>query len=568
MKRFVIVSALCLMLAASPAAMAQKFTPAPVEISATTVTVGDNVYYEHTVQGRQTLYSICKAYGASLDEVSAANSDKLESGLKAGSVLLIPVGGNATEAVSADAAEVQGNTDTSSGEGSGYVLHRVKWYDSLLMLSLKYKVSKDDIIALNNLTSKTLVVGQVIKIPVEGSGATGADNSMIDDGEDDLFAEDGSDAGITIISDEDAAETVSEDEDVPVFIPFSGTARIALVLPISASSPSPADNFLDLYSGVLMALNYIKASGINVNLKVVDSEEYGSFDEMAALTGLENYDFIIGHFPLEVIDVAADFCDRNRIPLISPVDPKMERVTYRHPYMINIPVSASTQALRLAESIGFDSVEDNVIVLCENGEDLGQFHNDIISSLDYLGIPYSVAHSGIGRQGSAHVAEHLDASRQNHIIITSERESLASDAVRNTGLLGREDRYKVTGYASQKVRRFDSIDPESFQNMNAHFCLGYYVDYKDERVREFVRSYRALFNAEPGPYAFQGYDIVVYAVKALEKYGSDMINGICFYPASGLQLNFRFDRRTPGGGVFNEATRNLIYNDVEASLCN
>ena len=223
--------------------------------------------------------------------------------------------------------------------------------------------------------------------------------------------------------------------------------------------------------------------------------------------------------------------------------------------------------MRLVESIGYDSYDDNVIVLCENGDNPGQFHTDIISSLDYLEIPYSIARSGIGRTGSANVNGLLNSKKNNHIIITSEKESLAADAVRNTGLLARGDKHMITGYASPKVRRFDSIDQESFQSMNAHMSLGYFVDYKDEGVRNFVRRYRALYNAEPSPYAFQGYDIAFYGVNALARYGSHMINGISTFPHHGLQLNFKFDRRTPGGGMFNEAARNIIYEDGEVTLC-
>ena len=107
---------------------------------------------------------------------------------------------------------------------------------------------------------------------------------------------------------------------------------------------------------------------------------------------------------------------------------------------------------------------------------------------------------------------------------------------------------------------------ESLQRMNAHFSLGYFVDYNSEEVQEFVRSYRALYNAEPGNFAFQGHDIALYFVKALQKYGSDMINGIGGYNQSLLQLNFDFDRRSPLGGMFNEATRNVVYDAGGISL--
>lgn len=578
-----IVVLLSIMLLA-PVATAQKYVPAPVEISKSVVTVDGKQYYEHTVVAKQTLYSICQAYGVDLTEVTVINLDKVENGLKIGTVLLIPYGGVASSQATADKAgdgqgakaaeksvDVPQPEDSAVAEpkeqddaGQKYIMHRVRWYDSMLMLSLKYKVSQDEIVKLNNLDSKTLVVGSMLKIPVKGDTDQVDDNTIIVVDEGDDFEDDSDYSGTVTITDE-GDDRQQEEEEIQV-IPFSGTARIALILPLAAASDAPSDNFLDFYSGVLMALNRIKTSGINVNLKVVDMADYDSFDELLGKNNLYECDFIIGHFPIETIDAVADFCDENRIPLISPMDQKIEAATYRHPYLVNVPLSAATQALRLAESIEYDSAGDNVIVLCENGENTGQFHADVIASLEKLEIPYHLAQSGIGRNGSGNVSSLLSAGKKNHIIITSEKESLASDAIRNTGLLGRGGKNHITGYASQKVRRFDSIEQASFQNMNAHFCLGYYVDYTDENVRNFVRQYRALYNAEPTPYAFQGYDIAIYFVDALSVYGSGMINGIAECPGSGLQLNFGFDRRNSGGGMFNEATRNIIYEDGSISL--
>ncbi|MBP5301621.1 MAG: hypothetical protein J6Y88_00040, partial [Bacteroidales bacterium] len=39
--------------------------------------------------------------------------------------------------------------------------------------------------------------------------------------------------------------------------PFSGKARIALLLPFNSKSSSPSSNYLDFYSGVLLALERI-----------------------------------------------------------------------------------------------------------------------------------------------------------------------------------------------------------------------------------------------------------------------------------------------------------------------
>ena len=550
MKRICVVTALAaVILLAIPEARAQQFVAAPVEISKVKTEIDGRSFYVHTVVAKQTLYSICKTYGADIKEVKDLNADTLTGGLKTGSTLLIPVTGTLEEPgglIQKPESLVIEDDDTDEVSDK-FILHRVKWYDSLLMLSLKYKVSQEDIKKANGLTSSTLTVGQTLKIPV-GSGITVTeidDNTIIDVSEDEF---EGDDDGpkLTIID----PESEPEEDWQPVFVPFSGTANLALMLPFSAKT-SPSDNFLNFYAGVLMALEDLRKDGTNVNLKVVDMSDFDSAEQMFEASGLDGMDFVIGNFTPESIDEAASWCDAHHTPLVSPLDQKIETATYSHRFLINAPLSTATQTMRLAESIEFQPGKDNVIVVSENSDQPGIFHQDVVQSLDSLGIPYTLVHGSI--------QDALISSKTNHVIITSERESVAANAVRNVGLLARSRNYDIIGYASHKIRRFDSIDSELFKRMNAHFLMGYNVDYSDENVRNFVRKYRALYNTEPGNFAFQGYDIAYYFVSALKKYGNDMINGIAGFPAEGLQINFRFDRRNACGGMFNEATKNVEY---------
>ena len=80
----------------------QAYTQTPITISKDKVRGGDGkIYYSHTVLERQTLYSIAKTYGVSIDEICAANPGmKLkEEGTKKGTVIFIPVKENAGAAV-------------------------------------------------------------------------------------------------------------------------------------------------------------------------------------------------------------------------------------------------------------------------------------------------------------------------------------------------------------------------------------------------------------------------------------------------------------------------------------
>ena len=52
--------------------------------------VGGKVYYSHIVLERQTLYSICKAYNVTIDQIYEANPAVKAEGLKKNAIILIP----------------------------------------------------------------------------------------------------------------------------------------------------------------------------------------------------------------------------------------------------------------------------------------------------------------------------------------------------------------------------------------------------------------------------------------------------------------------------------------------
>ena len=70
---------------------AQTYTQTPVTISKDKTRVGGKIYYSHVVQDKQTLYSICKAYGVTIDEVCEANPelDLKNNGTKKNTIILL-----------------------------------------------------------------------------------------------------------------------------------------------------------------------------------------------------------------------------------------------------------------------------------------------------------------------------------------------------------------------------------------------------------------------------------------------------------------------------------------------
>lgn len=588
MKRLAIILALLLSLPVLDYAQDDTaYTPAPVDISEIRTRKGDDWFYVHKVLPKQTLYSICRAYEVTQQEVYEANREALETGLKAGMELLVPVHGDlqqpaaeaAPEVVEQPVVEVQTPPEPAlqTQPADEFTIHRVKWYESLYSIARKYEITPESIIRANRLTRTDLQTGQMLKIPTanyQGAVEKQVNDDFLEPDVDDGAGDDAVaivDEGVNQPSEED--DELYEDEDGDGFFifsePFSGEAKIALLLPFNARSSSPSSNYLDFYSGVLLALERIKNEGTDVDLKVFDLSDYSDISVLASDEYLGDRNFVIG--PVMSADIAkiAWYCNANRIPLISPMDQQAEKLVQDNPYLVQAPVSTEGQIANLIKSMNYSTpAEDNVLVIHEKASADTLYFKQVQEALQRAGIPYRTFSYGIleGRSIDATLSRtYLSDSKTNHIIIASEKESFASDAVRNISLLSTS--YDIVGYGSNRLRNFETIEIEAFQNVRMHFSLGYYVDYKRPEVKDFVFKYRAMFSTEPGAYAFQGYDLTSYFIMALRKYGKRFTRSLRNFDMDLMQSNMHFEKAAPRGGYLNKATKNIVYLDDYSIAC-
>ncbi len=123
---------------------AEKYANAVVDAILDYIGYGTGTNY--TVQKGDSLYSIAKKYGISVDELKKANG-LTTNNLSLGQKLVIP--------------EVKGEI--------GYV---VKAGDSLYNIAKKYGISVDELKKTNGLTTNTLTVGQELVIPETSKSRT------------------------------------------------------------------------------------------------------------------------------------------------------------------------------------------------------------------------------------------------------------------------------------------------------------------------------------------------------------------------------------------------------------
>ena len=148
----------------------------------------------------------------------------------------------------------------------------------------------------------------------------------------------------------------------------------------------------------------------------------------------------------------------------------------------------------------------------------------------------------------------------NRVLVMSESEAFVNDVVRNLNLLI-HDKYDIVLYGPSKIRSFETIEVDNLHNTKLHTSLAYYVDYGSTAVKDFVKKYRALFNTEPTPYAFQGYDIATYFIGLCAGHDGDLDSILESSDREMLQTDLKFRKSGEGDGYVNTGVRRIVYGD-------
>ena len=328
------------------------------------------------------------------------------------------------------------------------------------------------------------------------------------------------------------------EEEIPVEEEAAVT-RISLILPFR-SSATPNANFLDFYSGVLIAANSLSSGERHYELSVFDSTEGLPSGET-----LEKSDLIIG--PVSYDDVQRILPRAHGKFIVSPLDPKVATLTDRH-NIIQAPSGWEAQVDELVRWIGDDLRGGDAVVLLQSAEEKGgEMTSRLALKLGEAAIPYEITSTPSSKEGLV--------QGTCRFVIASENDAFCSAAIREIALMNiRGGRNAV--YSTSKLRSLGDLEVESLHAAATRITATYYADPQDLEVKRFSDKYRSLFKGDPGQWVYQGYDIMKYFGSIVEKDPDYWHEELAANPYRGLQTDFYFD----GSGKTNTAVRRLRYN--------
>lgn len=567
MRKFIIIS-LIITILSTLIGTAQEYVPTKVEISKELVNSNGKLFYAHKVVLRQTLYSISKAYNVSLDEIYKYNP-ALKEGLKEGQIIIIPkIANNSKEDVISDVkiqSPEKAERDFTSSPAKNtkkYKKHLVKWYETIDDIAQKYNVSIEAIVALNSLKTKELSKKQVLLIPDKNYIIEKKEQKEINIEENNTFP---------VVSDNITTDSLANNSKISQRdLYYESTShpsifRVSIVLPLnfSDSLTNINNNYMDFYSGALLALRDLKKGYFidNVELNLIDFSKYKTSEELIISGELDNSQLIIGPISTQDLAPISTYSLENKIPLVSPLDTRTELLVNTNPYLFIFPSSYETTQDNLINSITTDDSTE-VSLIFERGTLESKMLQSTLEKMNKSQIPYDTLSYGIleGRNIYPRLVSVVNTLKHNKVMIASENEAFVSDVLRNLYLVHTTDTTSIEVYGLPKLRHFEIIQLEYYHIMNLHLNLTYNIDYNTQEVKSFIQDFRDAFRVEPTPFAYQGYDITTYFVSALLEYGVSFPKYIENHKKPLLQSNIKFIPSSETGGFKNIGTKAIRFN--------
>ncbi|MBA9072222.1 LysM repeat protein [Flavobacterium gossypii] len=491
---------------------------------------GQNIVHE--VQPKETKYSIAKKYGITLEELEKKNPEAKE-GLKIGQVLVIK--GNAPKVEIAEKKSETPKQETPKQEttDAGFGKYEVKPKETLYSLSRQFGLSQNDLTDLNPELKDGVKVGMILKVPNTLPLANASSKNFTD---------------LT------KSLSTKERKELVLLLPFN-VSKIEGDTTSSVQARLKKDNFLnmtlDFYSGALVAIDSAKTLGLNIDVKILDSQENRNSSSISSTfvqNNLTKADVVVGPFYQAHAEKTAEMLNKSNVPVISPLSKDSGKL-YSNLYQ-------SMPTVDYLKSAMFDYMNS------KNGNIVAVVDPKKASTRKYISDNYSnvkfASFTDKGGLSPESLKSLLVKNQMNYVVMETASIWMIKSTI--SALLAAQSEYQLQLVILESNDALDS-DEISIANL-AKLRMLYPAVTRDNDTPEaliFSKVYKKKNNIFPNQYATRGFDVTFDAMLRLsqEKSFEETI-----YDATTEQVENKFNyNRNPSGGYSNKGVYILYYDE-------
>lgn len=466
----------------------------------------------HIVQPKETKFGIAKQYNTTVENLEKLNPE-IVSGLPVGYKLVIS---QQVQVPVAILEEVKTLPEPKVVD-KDYFLYEVKPKETLFGLAKNFKLSQEKLLQLNPELKEGVREGMQLRIPIQ--------NALKPQKKE-----------ITSI-----VETVtSSKKEIALLLPFN-ISKIASDTTLTTQARLKKDSFLNLtlefYTGALMAIDSAKQLGLNVNFKIYDSQESRNSSNVANLVknkSLSDVDAVIGPFYPQYVEKVAELLLEKNVPVISP----LRETTKSFPNLyVSMP---SANQLRDGMMHHLEKTNGNIVALIDAKRNATRSYLQTNFSEVFIA-PFDDK----GRVKYDSIQPKLKAGVVNYFVLDTGSTSMILQS------LALCNEAKANGFNAELVvldlnSTFET-DEVFGRLVKQKIIFASMTRYQDTpESLQFANAYRKVNNVFPNQYAIRGFDVTFDAIlRVLQPEGFEQSS--THIATQYLENKFDYVQRTPAG---------------------
>ena len=500
-------------------------TPTPVETVKPRAPI--YTYYTHEVIAGDTKYSIAKKYGISVDYLERQNPE-IKDNLPLGFQLKINKGTPSSQIVE----EMKFHAKPID-----LIEYTVKSGETVYSLTHLFNLSEASLIGLNSALKDGVKEGMVIKVPANS-----------------LFSKE------TTSSLKDLTKSIAaqKKKQLVLFLPFNAT-KIQSDSLTSVSERLKKDKFLnltlDFYAGALMAIDSAKVLGMNVDIKIFDSEETKSSTNALSVISspsFANTDVVIGPFYQVNVEKVAAALESKNIPVISPLS-KDDGKAYKNLYQ-SMP---QNDAIKKAMFDYMHTKNGNIIAVIDPKKlAIKQYIQDyqkgvkIVGSADKAGF---VADS---------IKKYFVKDRMNYVVLVSEKTGTVFTVTNTMQTAMKDYQVQLVILEPNETLDFEEVDLKRLTKLKMAYPSTTRDTASDE-ASQFDITFKKKNKIFPNQYAVRGFDLTFDTLLRLSQ-NKSFDQSITDDASEQIESKFDYAKKLSGGYANNGIY--ILYYDEDLTI--
>jgi len=476
----------------------------------------------HEVQAGETLYSLARANGVTVEDIQKANPSM--DILKTGMVIIIP----------APKPKPVETTSPKQKKPNCRTTYIVEKKETVYSICRKFNLDMDEFLAANpQITKEKVKKGEEVCIP---------------------FTKAEIEAKKVEIEKKEQEKEKQEAEKVHRV----KSVKVGVILPFGLQNDklsAESQRMVEMYEGFLLAVDSLKKTGVNVDIYTFDEKNsYGFIDSLTTNNSIFPYlNIIFGPFRANHITQLSDYATKHDIQLVVPCSSRYG-LANNSPNLFQVNTSENYIYDKVYDAFSSLYAGSNIIFVGMNETERTEFLNGLKGKLTEKGKSYSnIAFADIDGIGSL-----LSAEQQNVLIPTSNSQNAFEMLCLKLNSMERNKKIttdNITMFGYPQWQTFSTKNQANLNKFRVSYFATFFSNANNWRTTAFNNKFKSYFQRDliksHPKFALLGFDSGYYFIKGVWEYGDKFQRNLNGISVKAYQNPLSFQKVNTSGGYIN-----------------